>query len=534
MRRYRRVLGAGALWAVCLAQATRPGAPAARLPVPSTVAQAQSLQLIHTLFKTEYARTTAPARDALARTLLSQGAATTDDPTGRYVLFTQAADLASQAGDGDTALAAVTALAASYEVNPVPLKTQALIATGNACTAENAEKVADAALLVAAEAAAIDDFAAVTQLTAVAEAAGNKSKRVSVVAGLQPRVAEYRALAAEYDRAKKSLERLKLSPADADAHLVVGTFYGLHKGDWTVGLPHLARGSDRELAALAAKELATPTDGSEQVAIGDAWWSLAAQESGLAHKAMVAHAQEWYRRAQASLRGLTLTRIDARLGQAQPPTAALAVPGQASAPVTGQPLAAPALLPAAAGLTGVPHDLGALLDVARDTVSGTWHPVPGGGVTVAAERYAVLQFPYVPPEEYDLTIAFTRTAGDGSLAFLLASHRKSFGFALDVKGEARFERVGNKISRDNPTAVPVVITNGRKYVVTVEVRNDHLRALLDGVPVTEWKTDYKDMARYALWKVADDSLCGIGANSAAVTFHAMQIVDVSGKGKPTR
>ncbi|HVX86878.1 MAG TPA: hypothetical protein VH253_18995 [Phycisphaerae bacterium] len=520
MRRLAEIGWWSVLAAACLGQATAP----AKLPMPSAAAQDQAQKLIHDLFKKEYARTAAADRVTLAKALLAQAPGTKDDPAARYMLFIEAANLAANAGDAGTAIEALTAVSGLYEVNGIALKTHALIAALQAATPEEADKTAGAALAVAEEAAATDDFGTVGQLVSLAEAAGNKTKRVAVVAALQPRIAEMRALAAEYGRVKEALERLKSSPEDAEAHLAVGTFYGLHKGQWAVGLPHLARGSDKELASLARKELGHPADGAEQVKIGDAWWSIAENQTGRARRIVEAHAREWYRTAKASLEGLTLTRIESRLGEE---------PGAAPATVGGaKPLAEPGSAARPVSLTGGRVDLLGLVDPGKDAVSGTWRS--GGGLTVASDRYALLQLPFAPPEEYDLAVTFTRTAGDGSLAVLLASHRKSFGFALDVKGEARFERVGNKIAKDNPTSVPVVINNGQAYVLTIQVRNDHVAALLDGKPLTQWKTDYKDMARYALWKMNDDSLCGLGANGAGATFSAVVLTEVSGKGKAVR
>jgi hypothetical protein len=526
MRYLRCIAGLMVMMAGGSAGGAAATAPAGRLAAPSAAAQLQAQKLIRDLFKREYAKHTAADRASLAQTLLAQAAATNDDVAARYELFVESSELAALAGDGETAVRAITGLAGLYEVNGIALKTHALLAAEGAATADNAGKVAEAALRTAEEAAAADDFAAVGQLASLAEAAANKTKRVALVATVQPRVADLRALGQEYERAKRALELLKSSPEDEAAHLTVGIFYGLHKGQWDIGLPHLARCGDAELSVLAQRELAGPADGLRQVEIGDAWWSLADKYPGAARPVLQRHAQEWYRRARASIAGLTLTRIDARLGgAATQPGAAETVSGP------GKVLAEP--MRAGAG-SGAAIDLSALIDPAKDGVTGAWHPVVPSGVSVGEERYASLQFPYAPPEEYDLSVTFTRTAGDGSLAVLLASHRKSFGFALDVKGEARFERVGNKIAKDNPTTVPVVIANGRKYLLTVQVRKDRIRALLDGQLLTEWKTDFKDMARYALWKVNDDSLCGIGANGAAITFHTIELTEITGKGKATR
>ncbi len=101
---------------------------------------------------------------------------------------------------------------------------------------------------------------------------------------------------------------------------------------------------------------------------------------------------------------------------------------------------------------------------------------------------------------------------------LLTSHNKLFGLALDVKGEARFERVGGKIDKDNPTTAPVAISNNHKYLLTIGIHKDGVRASLDNKLITEWKTDYKDLSRYAVWKLPDDKLCALGANNGRWRF----------------
>jgi hypothetical protein len=227
------------------------------------------------------------------------------------------------------------------------------------------------------------------------------------------------------------------------------------------------------------------------------------------------HAVMWYRKSQQSLSGITKTRIETRLREG------LAAP-------TAKTFAA---TPAAT--TGNSINLLPLIDPAKDVAEGKW-AMDAGALNVAAGKYSVLELPYSMPDEYDLRVSFTRTDDDGPVEVLLAAHKRAFGFALDVKGEARFERVANKIAKDNPTAVPIVLNNGRKYTLTIQIRRDAIRALLDDKLLTQWKTDYKDLARYALWKMPDEKLCGLGANGAKVTFHSVELIEVTGKGKPTR
>jgi hypothetical protein len=70
--------------------------------------------------------------------------------------------------------------------------------------------------------------------------------------------------------------------------------------------------------------------------------------------------------------------------------------------------------------------------------------------------------------------------------------------------------------------------------LTVQVRKDRVRALLDDKLLCEHKSDLRDLSRYNVWKSLDTNLCGIGAHNAAVTFHAVDLVEVTGKGRATR
>jgi hypothetical protein len=489
------------------------GLPAgALLQVPPAPQQAAARSMVHRLFEKEFAKTAPADRRVLAKTLLAQGRDTTDDAAARYVSLTDSADLASGAGDAATALAAIDEITRHFSVNALDLRRTALLRAGaSATTPAEHESVMHLALDTAGQAAVADAFDTVTQLVNLAEGAANKLRQVKIVASIQVRLADLRSLIAEYDQVKTAQSRLERDPADSEAHLTIGRFYALHKGQWTQGLTHLAQGHDPELAGLARRELAEPDDGLRQAALGDNWWDYAEKSTGLTRTVVRAHATEWYRKARTTIQGITLTRIQSRIEQ-----------GTAKPPSTST-------FTAPAGAV----DLLALIDPSKDAAQGQWTRGQAG-VSCASSPYACLQIPYTPPEEYDFAVSFTRTADDGSVALLLAAQKRSFEFVLDIKGQARFERVGGKVAQDNPTVIPVALSNGRPCTLTVEVRKTRVCAILDGKPLVEYKTDLKDLTRYSVWKLGDATLCGIGANGAQVTFHAVQITEVTGKGKTTR
>jgi hypothetical protein len=499
-------------------QTTAPGVR----PVPTAAQQSAAHDLIHKLYDKDFARKAPADRAALAKLLLAQANDTADDVPARYVCLTDAIDLAAGAGDAATAVAAADALARDFvTADPVDLRRQALARALTAATPQGAETVVRLALDTADVAAAADAFDAVRQLADLAEAAANKTGQVRVVSSIQLRLTGLRELSAEYAQVRAALARLDKHPDDPAAHRTVGRFYALSKGQWGLGLPHLARSDDADLRALATQDLAKPADGFAQAQLGDAWWAYAEKAAGPARAHAAAHAAEWYKAAEATIKGITLARIQARLQAGL----ADAGPSAATRPAAGAPAAV------AAPAAGV--NLLALVDPAKDAVQGTWTRA-ADGVVCDSSGYATCQFPYAPPDEYDLVVAFTRTEGSGPVALLLAARGRAFDFALDVKGEARFERVDAKIAKDNPTVVPVAVSNGRRYTLTVQVRKDAVRALLDDKLLTEHKSDLKDLSRYTVWKAANTALCGVGANNAKVTFHSAQLVELAGTGKPTR
>jgi hypothetical protein len=204
-----------------------------------------------------------------------------------------------------------------FSVDGLDLRRTALVrASATATVPADCETVMRLALETADQAAAVDAFDVVQQLASLAESAANKTRQMKVVASIQVRLGDLRGLVAEFAQVKAAFTRLDRTPDDAAAHLAIGRFYALHKGQWALGLSHLAQGGDAELAELAQRELARPADGLAQTAVGDGWWDYAQKSSGLTHSVASAHAAEWYKTARQTIQGITLARIQSRIDQA--------------------------------------------------------------------------------------------------------------------------------------------------------------------------------------------------------------------------
>jgi hypothetical protein len=290
--------------------------PSKKLPVPDTEALQRSTALVGELFREDLIKATREreARVKLAQTFLQEAKDTNDDPAGKYVLLREATALASQAGDGATALQALEELSLTFDIPETTirnLKIQALQAASKATATPDAyQGIVDAALVLMEEAVAADEFETALALGATAENAAKKLKNVPLVSGIRKRNDEVKALETEYAQVKPFALALKENPKDAKANAEVGKYYAIVKGNWEKGLPLLARGSDLALKELAALDLAEPETSEKQAQLAGKWAGQAAQLKGRASIHAFLRAYHWYQLALAHVADSQLPKLE--------------------------------------------------------------------------------------------------------------------------------------------------------------------------------------------------------------------------------
>lgn len=100
------------------------------------------------------------------------------------------------------------------------------------------------------------------------------------------------------------LETLKADATNQQAHLKLGKFYCFVRGDWDLGLEHLAKGDDAELRELASIEQSDPTEGSVQYDLANSWyayWKKIPDDQSIASLQVGRHARHWFEKAMPSL-----------------------------------------------------------------------------------------------------------------------------------------------------------------------------------------------------------------------------------------
>ena len=282
------------------------------MAVPHEDSQKEALTLIKDLFRDDFTKAqSAAGKQALAKKMLDQGMQTKGNATHQYVLFEQARDLAVAAVDGELAFRAIDEMAAAFQIDAPAMKADLLgdFAKKARLPAEH-KALADRALLLIDEAVAEGNFTLATEAGKLALAEANKSRDKDAIAAARAATKELQRSAKTFAEIKTALATLDKQPDDADANLTVGTYFCFLKGNWDKGLPHLARGSDAQLKALAEKDVAGASAAADQVALADAWWKLAESESAATKQSIAVRAGHWYLQALPSLSGLEKTKVE--------------------------------------------------------------------------------------------------------------------------------------------------------------------------------------------------------------------------------
>lgn len=177
---------------------------------------------------------------------------------------------------------------------------------------------------------------------------------------------------------------------------------------------------------------------------------------------------------------------------------------------------------ASSGGRGKWVNLLAMIDPVRDAKAGTWK-LENGVLTSDKENGARVQIPYLPPEEYDYRIVFSRREGDsGVLQFASRDGREM----IWVMGYNKVFSLNDKSLRRKCELV-----NGRKYRSLIKVRRGSVQFSLGGRLILEEKDEDRLFQR-GLWnRLPDEKLLGIGSFFSPTAFYSIEILELSGRGK---
>ncbi|MBI3854597.1 MAG: hypothetical protein HY293_02775 [Planctomycetes bacterium] len=478
-----------------------------RVPVPEAGRLKDAEKTIRELFKDQYAKKAPTDRQTLARTLLEQARKVTDDPAAAWVLYREAQDIAIQAGDMTTMVAAIDGASAAFDVDAMALKSGALAAAGKTAKAlPEFATLADALLKLADEFVAADQYDWADKTAAAALQNARRANDATLVNRATARSKEIAEAKTKFASLKRVLETLARNPDDPAANLEMGQFLCFIKGNWELGPRFLVKGSDAALKAVAEKELALPVQPADRVAVADGWWDLGVKESSpLRKNQILLHAGSLYEAVLPEVSGLAKIKIDKRLETYYQ------------------------YLP-----SGPAVDLLKLIDPRRDSVEGDWKMEKDALIVPAGRKTAGLQIPYSPPEEYDLRMVIARRSGFQDIYTGLVIGGKQLLTHVDSgpRGdEGGVERLDGKSWIDNEVKYSgsKFFNDDRPHVLLYSVRKSALTISGDGRPLMRWKTDVK--------RITPSNLCPnqtamyLGNWETSFEISQMLLFPVSGQGQ---
>ncbi|MCY2990540.1 MAG: hypothetical protein NTY19_22080 [Planctomycetota bacterium] len=480
----------------------------AKKPVPDSTALAQATKLIKEVYGDDFSKAkSADQKVALAKKMLQKAGETRNDPNAMYALLNVSKDIAVLAGNTDTAFAATDAMSQSFEVKPLELKKDVLMATSKKARlpAEHGA-IAKQSLTLMEAAVAADNYDLAAQVGQLGLAEARLAPKSLMIQPILARLRETKGLADAYESMQKAAAVLEQTPTDPGANLAVGKYLCLVKGNWQKGISKLALGNDEKLKALANKELQGVSDADGQVALGDGWWDLASTSGSAGQKQLRARACYWYQKALPGLTGLVKDKVEKRIQQLPMPSVGLAT--RPSAVSQSQQIDLLSLLP--------------------DSERGN----QGFSLTDKDK----LLFPYEPPAEYDLEFTFTRgdgpdanrKSGRGDVMIFLPVGGQSpvlcFRYGKNESIEVFFfpKDQGKKILANLPPG-PMIWPS--KHTVLVEVRHSEIRGNLDG------KRLFAVEEFAGLHSGSSTQLGFFLSPGCRASLHQVQVREVMGKGK---
>ncbi|MEQ8789436.1 MAG: DUF1559 domain-containing protein [Pirellulaceae bacterium] len=312
--------------AVATPAVTPPGTgvtpPGKRLPVPDSVALNKAQVLLEEIYRERIdAARNREQKSQVARSLLADLPRLQQDPGGQYVLLEGVRKMALEAGDAVIALQAVEELGRRFEVDATSMRIEAVSEFARSGSFQNQaanEIVLNYAAGLLRQALAEDNFDAAQKMYDIAITAARRVQNSQLVRQLQEHKQEIDVARAAYAQVENVLDQLGVDPYAPGPNLIVGKYYCFVKGDWSRGLPLLARGDDDELRALAEMELDPPALADKQVELADRWWNVGDDHPMPLRRQMQLRGVSWYQKAHAQLpEGLRKVKVEVRLKEAQ-------------------------------------------------------------------------------------------------------------------------------------------------------------------------------------------------------------------------
>ncbi len=477
----------------------------ASLPDPSKQRDAE--KLVRELFKEQYSKKTPAERRVLARVLLQETSKSQGDTAALWVLCKETIEAASQGCDVKSILDAADLAGRSFDVDMTAMKSAGLTAAAKtAKTPEECAALADAMNSVIDDCVAADQYDAAEKMSIAALPIAKRANNNAMATRAATRLREVSEAKILYQALKGVLEILAKNSENAGANLEMGQYLCYVKGSWELGLRFMVKGSDPAIQQLVQRELGQPDQAAERVDLADSWSGMGEKEkSPLRKSQMLLHAKTLYESALPDAQSLLKTKIEKRI-------AALDMSPADRATI----------------------DLLKSIDTTVDTLKGAWIPGPEGRVT-ALKGQALLQVPYLVPDEYDVKIVIIPTKG-AEIYVGLVVEKVQFDVAVDgwagtISG---IGSIDGKMANGNETSRKgQVLKTDAPNTILCAVRRNNITVSVNGDRIVSWKAEPNRLSMNNFWSRPITGTIALGS-WIPYSVTKLELTPVTGRGKPLR
>lgn len=493
-----------------------------KLAVPAPEALKKNEKIIRDLLKDGYQKKDQNARRLLARSLIEAAEKEVNDWTMVYSFYREAADVAADAMDFETAVGAIAQIEKIFKVEPDSPLTGATFSARHELrkylfkrtqkavqTVDDAMSFIKAALKLADLYYAEDGFDDGLTLSQMAEGVAQASGDKGLQMLSHGYVRKYSSLKSAHDKVSKAHLRALSDPMDAEASQAWGLFLAFVKQDWEQAAPWLLRGKDGMLKDVIRKE----TEKTPDAALADAWLGLADKAKEPDKGQYRIRALYWLEKSAGTAVGVEKLKAEKKLEE----------------------------LNKALGIT----DLLKIVDPMKDFFSkgktGS-AKVDGSKLIVEGTTFemGLLEFQYIPPPEYTLTI-IARHAGGAFLPFRVGLTNGDHQWAVvagltnvTLGASPGIQNVDGKffsLDDDSKNAASARLGAAATYIFTV--RPSGFTLAVNGRDVIDWSGDAKRLSAPDLLAVSHKNTIFFGSSSRYEILKAV-VNPISGHGQKLR
>jgi len=175
-------------------------------------------------------------------------------------------------------------------------------------------------------------------------------------------------------------------------------------------------------------------------------------------------------------------------------------------------------------------DLLSRVQVRQDAVCGSWG-FQAAALYTSPDLWGRLQFPCIPPEEYDWKIRATRKQGAGALVVGIVYRARQGTFRVD--GEAGETTWLDLAAAEDPSSNPTAVKGkrlkwNRPATLLLRVRASGISLAVDGNRVLEWKGIPEDLRLPPELRVPDRRVLFVGGTESMFRLDEVTLIPVTG------